>query len=235
MPDSRFAFADINGSRYGIDAVPATCPLCHRAIHATEHKWHLVPPSERFKPTLEIMYGCPHHECGRYFIARYRLVTGMSNSGFRLVSTSPWDPKPPEVPEVVSEISPTFVEVYEQAFAAEAFHLPQVAGPGYRKALEFLIKDYCTSSDPAKADAIRALPLGSVINQHVADGNVKACAQRATWLGNDETHYVRKWESKDIEDLKTLLKLTVNWIENEQLTKKYVADMNQGPNSQQSG
>jgi hypothetical protein len=54
---------------------------------------------------------------------------------------------------------------------------------------------------------------------------VKECAKRAAWLGNDETHYTRKWETKDVSDLKLLVKLTVNWIDNVLLTEKYIAEM----------
>ena len=54
---------------------------------------------------------------------------------------------------------------------------------------------------------------------------VKSCAQRATWLGNDETHYVRKWENKNINDLKLLIRLTCNWVTNNILTEEIVANM----------
>lgn len=47
----------------------------------------------------------------------------------------------------------------------------------------------------------------------------------AVWLGNDETHYYRRWEDKDINDLKLLIKLTANWIEIKELTKNYSEDM----------
>lgn len=33
------------------------------------------------------------------------------------------------------------------------------------------------------------------------------------WLGNDETHYVRRWEEKDLSDLKRLISMTVSWID----------------------
>jgi hypothetical protein len=45
--------------------------------------------------------------------------------------------------------------------------------------------------------------------------------------GNDETHYVRQWEDKDITDLKTLIPPTVNWIETILLTRKYMQSMQQ--------
>ena len=48
------------------------------------------------------------------------------------------------------------------------------------------------------------------------------------WLGNDETHYVRKWEEKDIRDLKILIRLTESWIQNSILTDKYLREMGGG-------
>ncbi len=64
--------------------------------------------------------------------------------------------------------------------------------------------------------------LGPCITKFVGDVNIKECAKRSAWLGNDETHYTREWETKDIGDLKVLVRLTVNWIENSTLTKKYI-------------
>ena len=40
----------------------------------------------------------------------------------------------------VEELSPQFAELYNQAAAAEAYSLLDIAGMGYRKSLEFLIK-----------------------------------------------------------------------------------------------
>jgi len=41
----------------------------------------------------------------------------------------------------------------------------------------------------------------------------------------DGTHYVRKWEGKDIEDLKRLIQLTMNWIQSDFLTRDYEEKM----------
>lgn len=46
-------------------------------------------------------------------------------------------------------------------------------------------------------------------------------AKGASWLGNDETHYVRKWKDKDISDLKKMIELTVYWISYELKTEEY--------------
>lgn len=50
-------------------------------------------------------------------------------------------------------------------------------------------------------------------------------AERATWLGNDETHYVRKWENKDLKDLKNLIDLTVYFISMSLKALKYQEEM----------
>lgn len=100
-----------------------------------------------------------------------------------------------------------------------------MVGIGLRKALEFLVKDFAISENPGKVDEIQKNLLGACIDKYINDTNVKECAKRAAWLGNDETHYVRKWGNKDIEDLKLLVRLTVNWLESHLLTKQYIASM----------
>jgi hypothetical protein len=50
-------------------------------------------------------------------------------------------------------------------------------------------------------------------------------AKRCVLLGNDETHYVRKWLEKDVTSPKQLIDLTVRWIENEVETKRILEDM----------
>jgi len=137
--------------------------------------------------------------------------------------------------EIIKGISPDFCAIYEQAQKAEQHGLELVAGPGYRKALEFLIKDYIisgfTEKDEAlaaKKDTVEKTQLGTCIATHIKNENIKGIAKRAAWLGNDETHYVRKWEDKDLQDLKKLIRLTLHWIEMETLTGEVIADMPEG-------
>ena len=67
--------------------------------------------------------------------------------------------------------------------------------------------------------------LYNCIINYIDDPMTQSVAKRATWLGNDETHYLRKWEDKDIKDLKTLLQLTMNSIENQLLVQSYESEM----------
>ena len=125
----------------------------------------------------------------------------------------------------IEKLSPSFCTIFNEAAEAESGKLTLVAGPGYRKALEFLIKDFLISEYPAESGEIKKKWLGDLIRDKIKDTNIKGCAERATWLGNDETHYLRKWDDKDIEDLKNLIKLSVNWTENFLLTKEYLKTM----------
>ena len=103
--------------------------------------------------------------------------------------------------------------------------MSEVCGIGYRKALEFLIKDYCVSSQTDDAEKIRKMMLMQCINQYITDTNIKECATRAVWLGNDETHYQRKWKGKDIGDLKLLINLVIHWVVSSLMTKEYMQSM----------
>jgi len=142
-----------------------------------------------------------------------------------LVSVKPIKPKTSQFPESVAKISPTFVAVFAEAEEAAQLGLSQIAGPGYRKAFEFLIKDYSISLAPDKADDIRQKFSGAVVSEYITDSRIQAVARRSLWLGNDETHYLRKWTGHDVDDLVNLIKLTANWIEIDHLSKSYVRRM----------
>lgn len=76
-----------------------------------------------------------------------------------------------------------------------------------------------------KEKEIKKTFLGKCIDVYVSNENIKQIAKRATWLGNDETHYEKIWKDKDLKDLKTLIQLTVKWIEMEETTKRAIKDM----------
>jgi len=129
-----------------------------------------------------------------------------------------------EFSEVVNKISKQFKRIYNQALLAEENGLDQICGPGYGRALEFLVKDYLIAQSPGEEEKIKSMWLKSAIDR-IDNGNIKDCAERAAWLRNDETHYVRIWQDKDIEHLKDLIGLVVSWIESEEKTKKYKQEM----------
>ena len=103
--------------------------------------------------------------------------------------------------------------------------LTQIAGPGYRKAFEFLIKDYAKGRASSDSEVIEKMAAAAVVKNYISDVRVQAVAKRALWIGNDETHYLRKWEDRDINDLAVLIKLTIEWIDIERQSAAYIDDM----------
>jgi len=88
-----------------------------------------------------------------------------------------------------------------------------------------LVKDFARKQYPEKTAEVEKAPLARCIKNYIDDTNAKMTAELATWLGNDETHYMRIWEDKDIEDLKLLIRITSNWISNYLDTQDYVSSM----------
>ncbi|TSD56383.1 DUF4145 domain-containing protein [Variovorax sp. KBS0712] len=233
MDTKPFHFLDVGGQRVTRSKEPSICPHCRRLVQAQEVTWQ--PVSSDWKVSgLESIYVCPNPDCGHFFLATFDLkeksvqVLGslsVRKDDFELRSTTPVMIERKEFPPSVVKLSPLFAETYAQAEAAEAYGLTQICGLGYRKAVEYLIKDHCIDQHPVDTDKIKAMPLGACIKEFVTDPNVKISAQRAVWLGNDEAHYLRKWADKDIGDLKILIMLTSNWIDSLFLTTQYQDSM----------
>lgn len=201
-----------------IDKYPDSCPFCHRDITPRNLGNAFYQDRE-----VQLVLLCPNRSCQKVFIAYYSLFhkdstwhLHRSSSGFR---------KTIELPDAIKEVSPSFVTIYQQSSIAEQEGLSEVCGVGYRKSLEFLVKDYAIRKHPAELDEIKKKFLGSCIKEYVSDQRIKTVAERATWLGNDETHYVRKWGTKDVNDLKALIRITMLWIEMEVETEKIEAEM----------
>lgn len=205
-------------SHISIDKYPDECPFCHRGIDP-----NLLNGFRHFeKQLLHLDFFCPRLDCNRYFIGEYEVD---NDSSFCLKRTLLGRSKQKVFSETIIKISSDFVEIFYQADIAEQDGLNQICGVGYRKALEFLIKDYIIYKDNDLKDIVEKLPLGKCMDEYIQNERIKDIAKRATWIGNDETHYVRKWIGKSIIDLKLLIDLTVHWIETEDLTDKMISSM----------
>lgn len=198
------SFVDI--TQYSIE-----CPFCHSNII----------PNYIFWDSYNLFASCPNDNCKRHFL----LVRNDEGQYVKVLPNA--IPCIRSFSEIIAQISPSFVEIYNQAYHAEQESLNQICGVGYRKALEFLIKDYLISkeSDEQIIQNIKSKLLSNCIQENVQNENIKNVAKRAVWLGNDETHYVRKWADKDVNNLKQLIDLTIRWIENEIETERVLQEM----------
>ena len=205
------------------------CPICHK---------HIVPislgsflcGSGASSGYLQRLYRCPNARCGTIFLALYRGVSQdrMGDCWYFYERVEPGYPLDPDIPPNVAALSEDFQEIYRQAHFAEEYGLNEICGAGYRKSLEFLVKDFLVSKAEEYGTTKQTILKSSIskcINKYIKDPMTKSVAERAAWLGNDETHYYRKWENKDISDLKTLLRLTINAIENQLLAESYENEM----------
>ena len=137
--------------------------------------------------------------------------------------------KQKEVPEIIREISQNFEAVYNEAYTARQAGLDQICGGGYRKALEFLIKDYATFLHPDKEEEIAKMELGNCIKQYIDNPSIQIYSNRASWLGNDELHYRRYWKNKDILDLESLIENSILAIRIEEEGKRLEIEMPKPP------
>lgn len=189
---------------------PDVCPLCHYAItpNRIKEEWYADNYGSRH---LAILYTCPH--CFRPFVAHFRDRTpGTSAMSPTLDYCAPELYSVRQFEDSISDLSPQFVKIYNQALEAENRQLDEIAGIGYRKALEFLVKDYCKHKHPEQSDEIERFPLGKCISDLIAQPSINILASRAVWIGNDETHYTRKLEGRDISDMKAFIHALVHYI-----------------------
>jgi len=199
-----------------VDLYPEACPYCHKTIEAVYTGYNFS------SLLLEISFKCPSEECLSLFIGRY-IKCGPKNYNF--VGCNIENLIKREFSNSINSISPSFIKIYNEAYFAEQYKLIEICGVGYRKAIEFLIKDYLIVKNPMDEDNIKKKFLGNCIKEDIINRNIKKAAERAVWLGNDETHYVKTWESKNIQDLKKLIEITIHWIEMEELTSSLDEDM----------
>ncbi|CAC8260971.1 hypothetical protein [Staphylococcus aureus] len=109
-----------------------------------------------------------------------------------------------EYPTEINEISKEFNNIITQSSNAESLGYNHLAGIGYRKAIEFLVKDYLIELKNKDRDSVSKRPLSQCISS-IDNDRIQKLAKAATWIGNDETHYVRKHIDKDVQDLKSFL------------------------------
>jgi hypothetical protein len=85
---------------------------------------------------------------------------------------------------------------------------------GYRKAFEFLLKDYLIYVGKMNVEeAQKEHRLKVCIDLLKEDDLIHKLATNTANLGNDFSHYYRKMVDKEILDLKHLINTLVDWID----------------------
>jgi hypothetical protein len=157
-----------------LDKLPDACPICRRAIEPVYQKTARLDDS---KDRVELVFLCPRRKCQSFFVARFH--QSPYSSTYRYSGSVPFEPMNAEFSEEIEAVSPDFCKIANEAENAERQGWKLVAGPGYRKALEYLIKDYLCKLKPAQAEKIKSMQLGTCIEDYVDNENVKQMARRA--------------------------------------------------------
>ena len=202
--------------------LPNHCPSCSLGINPEFITGYFYPDSytlvDGSQKIVWQIYWCP--ACENLFLKTFTAVVHQNNPGVNLTAlnyTEKLFPIPcsnTKFSEGVEKLSPSFVKIYHQAEKAENEGLDEICGIGYRKSLEFLVKDYLCDRYPDEAEKIRSELLGAALNR-IENGQIYTLASRATWIGNDETHYIRKHEDSDVEQMKRFINAMVHYIDSE--------------------
>lgn len=184
-----------------------TCKICRK----------VTSPIKILDQTNEIDYqhfrlGITRYclQCKHYFMDEFDVVGEVnvySDTDFKIIPIDVKPELPSDIPisEDITLISPIGKEIYLQALRAEQEQLNHIAGIGYRKALEFFVKDFVIINQPGDKKKIIKMLLKQVIDTYIDDETLKTFATASTYIGNDETHYSRKHSDKDLESLKKYL------------------------------
>ena len=205
---------------------PSECPVCHKLISPDYLSAHIDNAS-----LLSVFYHCKG--CYQSFIGRFEFDNSSRDSnGYHsscFIDAVPISFEQRIFDGKISNLSPSFSNIYNQAKQAETMKLDQIAGMGYRKSLEFLIKDYCKFLHPNDIAIIEdpKFLLGKCIETYITDANLKDTSKVTAWLGNDETHYTRVHTDEDIEDLKEYLDAAMYFILSDLIAKKARNKINQ--------
>ena len=174
------------------------CPYCHMAVSNKVHD--LVPCGDNMDKFFLIVE-CPN--CQSIYYLENKIIKYSSNK-YGLLRSFPPNIQL-DLPPTIRKNFPEFVEIYRQSLLAQNDGLDEIAGMGFRKAVEYLVKPYVKTLYSDKEDDINQETLGKTIAR-IEFPLIKNLAKAATWLGNDQTH-TQQWHTDyNVEDIKKFIK-----------------------------
>lgn len=191
---------------------PATCPYCNVGTDATYESKYAVP----FNGGQLLLATCKCTACGKiFFFACEKSTAPIAQNvcTYPTISVKPYENKH------LAAISERFIEIYNQALEAEfAGHL-ELAAIGFRTALEILIKDFAINILKEPEDSVTSKKLCPAIGTYLHQEEMVKTADVVRILGNDYTHYKRKYPEHDFVLLKTYMEIFLKQIEVEYMIK----------------
>lgn len=193
-------------------SVATICPCCGVSLIPEVPYATLSEDAEdESKNRLFVLNYCPH--CNNGFVSRHTYDDSLDI--YMLDSSSQINFFRVDFSKNIQDLSPDFTSIFTDTAHAESLGLTSICGMGYRKALEFLVKDYSISIAPGDKENISKMPLAQCIDKYIANPKLKTLAKASAWLGNDETHYVRKHTTYGLPELKAFITAFVTYVDAE--------------------
>lgn len=115
--------------------------------------------------------------------------------------------------KVLSSVSERFIDIYNQALKAEFDGSFELAAIGFRSALEVLIKDYAINELHIPKEEVVKKDLFNSISEYLHQEELINTADVIRILGNDFTHYERKYPEHDFALLKGYMDIFLKQVE----------------------
>lgn len=194
--------------------VPDECPICGTAHDPCPISAHARKDENKVITYFTYTFQCT--KCRRFFhIDNYSDGASGSNRIIPIVAKS-------DLPPEITDIYPKFAEIYYQALQAQAENLNHIAGMGFRKSVEYLVKFYLIGKHPELENQILSESLAASIKR-IEFPNIQILAKACAWLGNDYVHLVIKHPEYDIEAMKMFIKALAATIQTEIFTNAAIS------------
>lgn len=208
---------DVAYSKSKVVNVNDFCPNCKKPTnpHLVHSSYFELSDFENSVVLTIRCLGCKHFWTEEFLAKKYSTGNYSSNYDYKIehIKVSPKLPTDIPISDDVEIVSPIGKQIYVQALKAEHEQLDHIAGIGYRKALEFFVKDFSIVTNPDDEDKITKMSLKQVIEKYIKDEDLKTFALASAYIGNDEGHYYRNNPDKDFTDLKNYLHGVIHYME----------------------
>lgn len=188
------------------------CPICHVVIYPKLLK--VFPVSDQSLEDFIGLYLCKN--CNKIFSVLYENAAYNQYGNNLYACDSEYTPFQPKIQSLPGEFNipafDKFRNAYRSASLAETYAINGLIETGYRRALEFLIRDYFCYIDEKHIEENSNLPFSKLIEK-IEDNTIKELAQKIQWIGNDGAHYINFHTDRNYTDMKKFLNIVIAEIQ----------------------
>lgn len=184
--------------------IPQSCPLCGIGNNPPTNEVGRLEIQEGYVFTLH--HRCP--ACKKYHMTNQEYLNQDDKTTMILVYPNK---VVIDIDDLFIEHAPRFVEFYSEAVEAEKMGLENIAGTGYRSAIECLIKDYALAFELDDKEYLSdpKLTFNNAIDRYVKnDDLLKGALHFIRTVGNGYTHW-NKSTSISLPQLKNYVDIII--------------------------